>query len=213
MGLKQVTMQELGIELGPRGPGRNPRRFMNWGEPESLLALAKMSPGEVFVEIGVNEGLTADFLLCSLPSIKWYFGVDVFPGYITQREVQRREIPTTPGQYALRHDRFSLALRHNGSLDLHKSDLPKGVDFMFIDGDHGQRAVIHDTLLAAESVKDDGVVVWHDYHHLGTVDVADVLDKVDAGCGTLKHISGTWIAYASGADLRKALVQGGGKSQ
>lgn len=211
MALHSTTMEELGINFQREKSRRSPRRFMNWGEPEILVALAGKTSAEVFVEIGVNEGLTAAHLLSSLPSIKWYFGVDVLPGYVTEREVQRNEVPTYPGRHALPYDRFSLCLRPLGSLDLTHDDLPRHVDFMFIDGDHGATAVAHDTLLASECVRDEGIVAWHDYHHLGTVDVAGVLETLDAGCEIIKHIAGTWIAFATGAGLREALANHGGE--
>lgn len=211
--LKTVEPAELGVTMPPRVGRHGPRRFMNHGEPECLLALARSVKPAIMVEVGVNEGLTASMFFNAFgEELKWYIGVDVLPGYMTEKAVQRREVPKDPGIKVVDQDRFTLMLRPRGTLDMTYRDFPSRVDFMFIDGDHGRAGVSHDTAIAANVVTDAGLVVWHDYHHLGTVDVAEVLELVDEGCGAIKHIKGTWLAYSTGADLRAALTSFGGAS-
>jgi predicted O-methyltransferase YrrM len=171
-----------------------PRRFMNPGELETLVALARSVDAETVVEIGVNEGRTARLMVENVATIKQYVGVDVLPGYVPACKVQSREVPTNPGHYAAGSPAFHLILRERGSLDLSPQDLPK-CDFMFIDGDHGKVAVAYDTSLARHVVRPGGLIVWHDYHNLGTVDVRDVLHEFQSEGHRILNVERTWIAY------------------
>jgi hypothetical protein len=50
------------------------------------------------------------------------------------------------------------------------------------------RAVQHDSILAFRAVWSGGLVIWHDYHDLGTVGVKEVLeDYAKTGCD-IKHV-------------------------
>ena len=72
---------------------RRPRRYMNPGELEVLIALiASVNPRDV-LEFGVNEGRTAAAILEHVPTVIQYTGVDVEPGYVTPLPAQRREVP------------------------------------------------------------------------------------------------------------------------
>lgn len=175
-----------------------PRRYMNPGELEVLVALARSVSAETIVEIGVNEGRTAMLLIENVPTVRRYVGVDVLPGYVPACAVQRQEVPSAPGHYAKSSGKFELVLRPEGSLDLNEYDLPK-CDMMFIDGDHGRAAVAHDTALARKIVRPGGVVVWHDYHDLGTVDVRDVLHDMQHDGHKILSVERTWIAYETAA--------------
>lgn len=159
-----------------------------------LVALANSVSPKVVVEIGVNEGLTARALLRNVEGIESYTGIDVLPGYVTACEVQRREVPAFPGRFAQADPRFTLMLKKRGTLDLIASDLP-AADLVFIDGDHGREAVLHDTALARAIVRPGGIIIWHDYHHQGSVDVAEVLEEMAAAGSPIRHVEGTWLAF------------------
>lgn len=167
---------------------------MNPGELEVLVALIGSVSPKAVIEIGVNEGRTAKALLANVPSITRYLGIDVPIGYRTAKDVQRREVPARPGHLALDDPRFELILRPRGSLDLMPSDLPP-CDAVFIDGDHGFEAVMHDSLLAASLVRSGGIVVWHDYHGADTVDVRRVLECFRRFGADIRHVEGTWLAF------------------
>jgi predicted O-methyltransferase YrrM len=68
-------------------------------------------------------------------------------------------------------------------------------DAVFIDGDHGCLAVEHDSALARALVRPGGIIVYHDYHELGTVDVKPVLDLLHRGGRNIEHVEGTWLAF------------------
>jgi len=189
-----VSQAQLNIPVVQRR-GR-PRRFMNPGEPEVLLSLVASVTPSCMVEIGVNEGGTAQELLQGVPSIQKYIGVDVPPGYKFTCKVQRNEAPRNPGCLVRDRSRFRLVLRPNGSRDLFPSDFPKGaVDVFFIDGDHSRQAVIHDTILARSVVRPGGLIIWHDYHDMSTVDVRDVLHMFHKSGEEIVHVENTWLAY------------------
>lgn len=149
------------------------------------------------LEFGVNVGRTAHAILEHVPSIERYEGVDVPPGYVTAAKVQRGEVPIIAGEMVLHDPRFKLLLSPNGSHDLTPNDLSP-CNAAFIDGDHSMRGVLHDTMLASTLVRPGGIIIWHDYHDLGTVDVRDALHALhyERPDMQLRHVEGTWIVYS-----------------
>lgn len=186
-------MKVVNVEQYPFDWGDTTRRFMNPGELEALLTLVARVQPKRMIEFGVNDGRTAKVILETFPYIETYIGVDVLPGYQTACNVQRKEVPQQPGHLAAHLvPRFQLRVSKNGSFDLTSDDLPE-LDFAFIDGDHGWRGVLNDTFLAFDKIT-KGRIVWHDYHHKGTVDVGPVLDTF-AKHMDIKQVAGTWFAY------------------
>jgi predicted O-methyltransferase YrrM len=185
-----------------------PRRFMNAGELECLIALLRSVTPRVVVEFGCNEGRTAAAILRNVRSVTQYVGVDVPHGYVTEKLVQRNEVPLRPGHLALGDERFSILLPKGGSQSLIAADLPPVVDAVFIDGDHGYRGVMHDTMLAKAVVREGGLILWHDYHDLGTVDVREALHDLAGSGQTIWNVKGTWIALQRvGIDDRQAAAK------
>lgn len=171
-----------------------PDRFMNPGELECLIALVGLNSPRTVIEFGVNTGRTAKALIRSIPSIRRYIGIDVLPGYVPAMKVQRNEVPSDPGYLAFDEKAFELILRKNGSHDLIPDDLPR-CDAVFIDGDHSRAGVMHDTMLARKRINPGGLIVWHDYHDLNTVDVRDVLHEMKQAGADIWHVAGTWLAF------------------
>lgn len=169
-------------------------RYVNPGELDVLIHLIASRDARVVIEIGANAGRTAKAVLRNVSTIERYIGVDVPAGYVPALAVQRQEVPTTPGHLAMDDSRFRLLVSGRGSLDLEPRDLPQ-CDAMFIDGDHGRRAVMHDTYLARNLVKPGGVIIWHDDHGRDVVDVSAVLDELHDGGAQIRHVEGTWIAF------------------
>lgn len=195
--LRLPTIPQEQLDIQPFDWSGIPRRFMNSGELEVLIALVKSVTPEphVMIEFGVNEGRTAKAIIREVKSISLYIGVDVEFGYVPAKKVQRGEVPTRPAWMVKDDPLFHLELRPRGSLDLKVEDLPE-LDVAFIDGDHGATAVKHDTYLALARVRRGGIIIWHDYHDLGTVDVRDVLHEFQDLSGLkITHVAGTWLAY------------------
>lgn len=173
-----------------------PRRFMNEGEVEIIIALIANVRARSVIEFGVNEGRTAKLILANVPTVTFYQGIDVTPGggYVPAKSVQHRELPQRPGHFAKDDPRFRLVLRRRGSLDLTAADLMR-CDVAFIDGDHGRVAVMHDTALARACVRPGGIIIWHDYNDGGTVDVREVLNDMARSGEDILHVEKTWLAF------------------
>jgi predicted O-methyltransferase YrrM len=172
-----------------------PTRFLNPGELEALIALVRSVQPRAILELGVNVGRTAKAILANVPGIERYVGVDVEPGYVPSKAVQANERAPNPGDMVAGDARFRLILKPRGSLDLKPEDIGP-VDVVFVDGDHGRAAVTHDSALASSIVRPGGIIVWHDYHQLGTVDVREVLDELASAGAPIFHVEKTWLAYA-----------------
>jgi len=148
----------------------------------------------IIIEFGVNEGFTARLLLRSILTITKYYGVDVTPDYVPTKEVQRKEIPKNPGGL-VKDSRFELMLRKRGSFDLMPADFPYSVCAAFIDGDHSRAGVTNDYNLSRQIVRRGGIIVFHDDHDWGTVDVRTVLDELGDEGQEIIHVHNTWVAY------------------
>jgi len=174
-----------------------PTRFTNPGEIEILITMLRQVRPRRMAEFGVNEGRTARLILDNVPGIIEYLGFDVDRDYTPGKAFQRFEIPDEPGRYARDDPRFRLSVTPKGTRDLTSRRLGK-LDAVFIDGDHSRETVEHDTRLAYAAVRPGGLIVWHDYHDLGTVDVRDVLHDLAALGHAIRSVEGTWLAYEIG---------------
>lgn len=166
--------------------------YMSSTDLRALLGLVKGA--RRVLEIGVQEGDTAAFLLANFPEIETYQGVDVLPGYRFERTHQAGEVPRTPGARAASDRRFRLVLRARGAFDLSAADL-EPCDAVFIDGDHGRNAIRHDTALARSVLRPGGVIIWHDYGNSTTPDVREVLNAFRAEGRDVHRVAGSWVAF------------------
>lgn len=182
------------VERTPVNWTSRSKRFMNPGELEALITLVGSVSPKGVVEFGINTGRTAQAILEYVAGIECYVGIDVPMGYVTAAQVQRGEVPTVAGELVLDDARVQLIVREGGSGSLHAGDLPH-VDAAFIDGDHSRSGVEHDTMLALQRVRPNGIIVWHDYHDLGTVDVREVLNEKFKRGWDLRHVEGSWLVY------------------
>lgn len=172
------------------------RRLYLWpDEPEVILALVRSVLPKRVLEIGINDGRTASLLLENVSSIEQYVGVDVLPNYRPALRQQRREVVHEPGRLVgLHRSKLKLVVTPRGTFDaggLLKSMGP--FDAIFVDGDHGAQAVLHDSELAKSLIAPGGVIVWHDYHSPQT-DVAKVLEHPGRRDG-LAYVERTHVAF------------------
>ncbi len=181
-------------------PHQSRVRFLHPGEMEVIVALLRSVKAEEVVEFGCQNGRTARVLLDTLPEIFRYVGIDVTPEHVTSNVVQRKEVPAIAGEFALGDPRFDLIVKPRGSHDVEADEIGM-VDAAFIDGDHSRAGVENDYRLALQVVRNGGIVIAHDYHHLRDkegkplVDVEDVLHELAAKGRKIEHVDGTWIAF------------------
>lgn len=169
-------------------------RYVHAGELETLIWLIASVKPRCVVEFGANSGRTAKAILRNVPGIERYFGIDVPRGYVTEKQVQRLEVPERPGELAMDDPRFRLVLAGRGSHDLAPDDLPP-CDAIFIDGDHSARGVRRDYALAKSRVRPGGIIIFHDDNGRDTVDVSRVLDELADAGAVIQHVAGTWLAF------------------
>lgn len=178
--MRTISKADLGVN------GRQTtRKYMHTGEQEVLLALVAGVAPKIMVEIGVNEGITALAVLQHVASIERYIGIDVDAAYQFEIAAQQVEHPGVPGLLVNDDPRFQLVLRGG--------QMPSEADVVFIDGDHGKKAVLVDSLWAAAIVNRGGLIIWHDYGN-PTVEVTGVLNKLQQS-HDLVHVEGTWLVF------------------
>lgn len=196
MSLPQVDPSTLDVRpLDWSGiPEEHRARFLNPGEPEVLAALVRSVRPRSMVEFGCQNGRTARLMLDNIPTLLRYLGIDVPVGYVTEKEVQRGEVPPRPGELAFPDWRFRLMLSGRGSHNLTTADI--GVfDVAFIDGDHSYAGVMNDFALSCLCVAPGGLIIFHDFHEYDTVDVKKAVEEIHGQSGrVVEHIAGTWFA-------------------
>jgi predicted O-methyltransferase YrrM len=169
------------------------REYLQPGEMEIIVALVRSIKATSMIEFGCRDGRTAKILLHNAPMLERYIGLDVPMSYQPILAHQRSEMVAQPGFFARDDPRFELVIRPRGSLDLKADDLPL-VDAAFIDGDHSESVVAHDSDLASAIVKPGGLIIWHDYFN-GAVEVQRVLDRLASLGWPIQTIDGTWLAF------------------
>jgi predicted O-methyltransferase YrrM len=169
------------------------RNYLGDGEMEIIAALVRSVNAKTMIEFGCRDGRTACVLLRNVPSLQRYIGIDVPMSYQPGLPHQRREMVPNPGWRAFSDPRFELVLRPCGSLDLTERDL-EPCDAAFIDGDHSERVVTHDSELARALVRPGGMIIWHDYvNH--AVEVTRVLDRLSFDGWPIQAVEKTWLAF------------------
>jgi len=168
------------------------RNYLVDGEMEVIAALVRNAKS--MIEFGCRDGRTARVLLHNVSALEHYVGIDVPSTYQPGLPHQRSEMVPNPGCYVSDDQRFELIIRERGSLDLGPQDLPL-CDAAFIDGDHSERVVAHDSDLARAMVKPGGVIIWHDYASSHLEDVRRVIDRLSAQGWPIRAIKGTWLAF------------------
>lgn len=187
-----VPLPSIEIAAAPLKSFYNP--YLNEKETGTLLTLIKSARPKVMIEIGCQLGRTAKILLENLPKLKTYVGIDVPFNHEPTLACQRREIPYSPGVYAAEDKRFFLLVHPGGSLNLGPQDLER-CDAVFIDGDHSEQVVMHDSHLARALVRPGGIIVWHDFGN-PAVEVTKALLWLHENEGwPIQSAKGTWLAF------------------
>ena len=168
-------------------------QYLNDGEMEIIAALVRSVCAESMLEFGCRDGRTARVLLHNVPSLHRYVGVDVPMSYEPVLAHQRSEMVRDPGALIVDDSRFQVIIHERGSLDVKVGDFER-VDACFIDGDHSEAVVEHDSDLATMLVRVGGIIIWHDAFN-GAVEVMRVLERMHGRGWPIRIIEGTWLAF------------------
>jgi predicted O-methyltransferase YrrM len=166
-------------------------KYLNQQETSILIELVESVAPEVMIEFGCNLGITSLRVMQSVRTIERYIGIDVPYEHIPALACQREEIPLTAGCIAGVDSRFFIHLAP--SIGISKDEL-EPCDAVFIDGDHSEEAVLHESWLARSLVRPGGVIVWHDYTN-PAVEVTQALDRLYAEGWPIAHVEGSWLAF------------------
>jgi hypothetical protein len=65
---------------------------------------------------------------------------------------------------------------------------------VFIDGDHSELAVLHESRIASYLVRRGGIIVWHDYDN-PAVEVTQALNRLHEEGWPIASVVGSWLAF------------------
>jgi predicted O-methyltransferase YrrM len=146
------------------------------------------------LEIGINEGRTAELLLRTSPWIKHYCGIDVFDTFVPALAHQRLEIPKNNSvAHLVKDPRLHTVMSTIGTYDGVQQLTGRDYNFIFIDADHSFEGVARDTAIARSVAAPGATLVWHDY----ASDLPDVMRFLTehAVCENIIHVQNTRIVF------------------
>ena len=129
-----------------------------FGEQDILVLkkeIQKLKPGDVYVEIGVDEGRSAR-------AAHEYADKEVYKIWIDIHD------PTPRGPFMEKEEMVGMGRKGfyvHGGADEFAEIFPGPIKLMFIDGSHDYDSVKKNTLMWEDKVK--GVILFHDYDHPG----------------------------------------------
>ena len=179
------------VELGAVPLGGPTSRYLNAYETSILIALVESVRPRVMIEFGCNEGITAKRLLESLSTLEKYIGIDVAFGNKPALACQSSETPANPGWAAAADPRFFYLEARSQML---RSGRLEACDAVFIDGDHSELAVLHESRLARRLMRGRGIIVWHDYGN-NAVEVTHALNRLHNEGWPISCVEHSWLAF------------------
>jgi predicted O-methyltransferase YrrM len=195
--LRKFTRAELGAAVPLAGPTS---RYLNEHETAILLKLVSSVRPRVMIEFGCNEGITAKRLLENLPTLQKYIGIDVPYGNTPTLACQRSETPVNAGWAAAHDSRFFYLEARSQML---RSGYLEACDAVFIDGDHSELAVLHESRMARRLLRKPGIIVWHDYGNCA-VEVTRALDQLKSEGWPINCVDNSWLAFLRTEDFNHA---------
>lgn len=186
--MRKFSRADLGV--GPNYHGQF-SKYLNASETSILIALIKGVRPRVMIEFGCNEGITAARILEHVPSIEKYIGIDVPFGERMSLACQDKETPLVAGWAASHDPRFFYL---EGRSQLLRTGHLEPCNAVFIDGDHSEAAVLHESRLAKRLIRPPGIIVWHDFGN-AAVEVNDALARLHDEGWAIDCVEGSWLAF------------------
>jgi predicted O-methyltransferase YrrM len=185
--LLKFTSAELGV--APIGGPFS--KYMTPHETAILVTLIKSVAPEVMIEFGCNAGITAARVLENVPTLQTYIGIDVPFDHVTTLRCQHSEVPVNAGCYAAHDQRFHLLTMRSQLL---RTGHLEPCDAVFIDGDHSEAAVLHESRLARRLLRPGGIICWHDFFN-PDVEVTQALTRLQGEGWAINCVENSWLAF------------------
>jgi hypothetical protein len=143
--------------------------YPNWFDSqkynfENHLTKFKGKPDLKFLQVGVYTGDASDWLLTSIlldPS-STLTDVDTWQGS-DEREHEAMDFDAIYGIYLNRMDKYENVMSIKGDSTYVLPNLKEKYDFIYIDGDHTEKAVYRDATNAWPLLKSQGILAFDDY--------------------------------------------------
>ena len=143
--------------------------FPNWFDSqkynfENHLTKFKGKPNLKFLQVGAYTGDASDWLLSSIlldPS-STLTDVDTWQGS-DEREHKAMDFKAVYGVYLNRMDKYENVMSIKGDSSYVLPNLKEKYDFIYIDGDHTEKAVYRDATDAWPLLKAEGILAFDDY--------------------------------------------------
>jgi hypothetical protein len=143
--------------------------YPNWFDSqkynfENHLTKFKGKPNLKFLQVGVYTGDASDWLLTSIlldPS-STLTDVDTWQGS-DEREHEAMDFDAIYGIYLNRMDKYENVMSIKGDSTYVLPNLKEKYDFIYIDGDHTEKAVYRDATNAWPLLKSQGILAFDDY--------------------------------------------------
>jgi len=120
---------------------------------------------KVGCEIGVMEGINAEFMFQAIPGLKLYL-VDPWIDYEGQRKHRGKELLDNGKASTIKRvETYDAEIMEMFSDEAARLVPNNSLDFVYIDGNHTFNYTIMDIILWTPKVKVGGIVSGHDYYH------------------------------------------------
>lgn len=139
--------------------------------------IEKLKPGQVYLEIGVDEGRSFTVARYYADDEVWTIGIDYIdpPARAPYMNIKLGHFPNGEGLIALGKRSAYIHTDAKMFCDIWN----KPIDLLFIDGDHSYEGVQKDYLLWALHVRPGGTILFHDYDHPDVKRFIDDTFKLD----------------------------------
>ena len=136
-----------------------------WPEAQILKKCVAMLPeNPVIINIGAGAGTSAVAMLEERPDA-FVFSVDKEPAPLERISINACGVD------------FTRCVRLLGKSWYVGRHFPYMVNMVFVDGDHGAKAVEQDTITWLPKVRIGGIMAFHDYKHRNVPELTDVINS------------------------------------
>ena len=126
--------------------------------------IEKLTSGQIYLEVGVDEGKSLSTAAYYAPEGVYTVGVDYIdpPARAPYMKIRLGHFPKGESLISLGSKTFYMQADANELAKIWNTPL----DLLFIDGDHSYEGVKNDTLSWEPKVKEGGTILFHDYDSL-----------------------------------------------